>query len=143
MDMNYLKDMPIAVLGAGGIGKTCAADCALAGKKVRIWDQKDFAEKTLKNTDRGIKLTGEQLNLYGFERSGVAQMEKVTTDIAEAVKGAGQIVVAVVALAHEKLFKQLIPLLEDGQVIHIIPDNGGTLLLRNRLPDSKPRGRAG
>lgn len=63
-------------------------------------------------------------------------MEKVTTDIGEAVKGAGQIVVAVVALAHEKLFKELIPHLEDGQVIHIIPDNGGTLLLRKMMVEA-------
>ena len=30
-DMSYLKDMPIAVLGGGAVGKTCAADCKLAG----------------------------------------------------------------------------------------------------------------
>ena len=28
MDMSYLKDMPIAVLGGGAVGKTMAADCA-------------------------------------------------------------------------------------------------------------------
>ena len=36
MDMSYLKDMPIAILGAGGVGKTMAGDCALAGKEVRL-----------------------------------------------------------------------------------------------------------
>ena len=133
MSMEYLKDMPIAVLGAGGIGKTSAADMALAGKEVRIWDQEDFAPRTLANIDRGLKLEGVQLNLYGFERRGTAKVAMATTDLAKAVKGAGQILVAVVGLAHEKLFKQLIPLLEDGQVIHIIPDNGGTLLLRKMM----------
>ena len=34
-DVSYLKDMPIAVLGGGAVGKTMAADCALAGKEVR------------------------------------------------------------------------------------------------------------
>ena len=29
--MKYLKDMPIAVLGGGAVGKTCAADIKLAG----------------------------------------------------------------------------------------------------------------
>ncbi len=52
MDMSYLKDMPIAVLGGGAVGKTMAADCALAGKEVRIWDQpafrKDATSSTLK-----------------------------------------------------------------------------------------------
>ena len=54
----------------------------------------------------------------------------VTTDMAEAVKGAGIIVVATVAMAHESIFRQLIPLLEDGQVIHILPDNCGTFVCR-------------
>ena len=26
-DMSYLKDMPIAILGSGAVGKTLAADC--------------------------------------------------------------------------------------------------------------------
>ena len=39
----------------------------------------------------------------------------VTTDMAEAVKGAGIIIVATVAMAHEAVFRQLVPLLEDGQ----------------------------
>lgn len=46
MDMSYLKDKPIAVLGGGAVGKTMAADCALAGKEVRIWDQPAFAKRT-------------------------------------------------------------------------------------------------
>jgi len=33
-DMSYLKDMPIAILGAGAVGKTMAADCALEGKEI-------------------------------------------------------------------------------------------------------------
>lgn len=133
MSMDYLKDMPIAVLGAGGVGKTSAADMALAGKEVRIWDQADFASKTLAYIDRGLKLEGTQLNLYGYERSGVAKVAMATTDMAEAVNGAGQILVAVVGLAHEKVLGELAPLLKDGQVVHIIPDNGGTLLLRKYM----------
>ena len=43
MDMSYLKDMPIAILGAGAVGKTMAADCAMGGKEVRLWDQPRFA----------------------------------------------------------------------------------------------------
>ena len=31
MNMDYLKDKPIAILGAGAVGKTMAADCALEG----------------------------------------------------------------------------------------------------------------
>ena len=63
MDMSYLKDMPIAVLGGGAVGKTMAADCALAGKEVRIWDQPDFAKRNFLNIEKtGITLAGHQFS---------------------------------------------------------------------------------
>lgn len=134
MDMSYLKDMPIAILGSGAVGKTMAGDCALAGQKVRLWDMPRFAETNFRNIDRtGIKLSGNQFSYYGFERRGTAHIEKATTDMAEAVRGAGIIIVATVAMAHEQIFRELLPLLEDGQVIHILPDNCGTFLCRKLM----------
>lgn len=50
--MDYLKEMPIAVLGGGAVGKTCAADMKLAGREVRLFDMMPFAEKTLAHLDR-------------------------------------------------------------------------------------------
>lgn len=130
-DMSYLKDMPIAILGGGGVGKTMAGDCALAGQKVRIWDSPAFAKRNFKNIERtGIKLVGNQFSYYGFERRGTGYVELATSDMAAAVKGAGIIVVATVAMAHEQIFRELIPLLEDGQVIHILPDNCGSFIFR-------------
>lgn len=129
--MEYLKNLPIAVLGGGAVGKTCAADMKLAGKEVRLFDMMPFAEKTLNGVEKtGILLDGVQRNLYCFERSGYAHFDMVTTDMAKAVKGAGIILICAPAFAHEPFFKQLVPLLEDGQVINIFPDNYGSLLLR-------------
>jgi len=137
MDMSYLKDKPIAILGCGGVGKTMAGDCALAGSKVRIWEQEAF-KKNFNNIERtGIKLTGNQFSYYGFERRGSGYVEMATTDMAEAVKGAGIIIIATVAMAHEPIFRQLIPLLEDGQVIHILPDNCGTFVFRKIMREMK------
>jgi opine dehydrogenase len=133
MDMSYLKDKPIAILGCGGVGKTMAGDCALAGADVRIWEQEAF-KQNFNNIDRtGIKLTGNQFSYYGFERRGSAKVSMATTDMAEAVKGVGNIIVATVAMAHEPIFRQLIPLLEDGQVVHILPDNCGTFVFRKLM----------
>lgn len=133
-NMQYLKDMPIAVLGGGAVGKTCAADMKLAGREVRLFDMMPFAEKTLANLDKtGILLDGVQRNLFCFERSGRAFFDLVTSDIAAAVKGAGLIVVAAPAMAHEPFFKALIPHLEDGQVIHIFTDNYASLILRRMM----------
>lgn len=132
--MDYLKDKPIAVIGGGAVGKTCAADMKLAGREVRLFDMMPFAEKTLANLDKtGIDLDGIQRNLYGFKRSGNAKFDMITSNMAEAVKGAGHIVIAAPAFAHEPFFKELIPVLEDGQVVNIFTDNFASLLLRKMM----------
>ncbi|MGT2743369.1 NAD/NADP-dependent octopine/nopaline dehydrogenase family protein [Streptococcus plurextorum] len=129
-----LKAAPMAILGAGAVGKAVGADSVLAGNRVRLFELEAFSD-TIKNLDKTgltIKPSGQN-NLYGFERSGKAYFELVTTNMAEAVKGAGIIVVAVPSIAHDAFFEQLVPLLEDGQIIHIIPDNFGSLKLRKKM----------
>lgn len=106
MDLKALKEKPIAVLGAGGVGKPIAGDSALAGARVRIWDQPEFAKKTLANIGKwGIRIEGLQMNMYSYQRSGFGYPEMVTDNLAEAVKGAGIIVIGIVASAHEKSSK--------------------------------------
>jgi opine dehydrogenase len=135
--LDYLKNKPIAVLGAGNVGKAIASDCALSGNKVRLCDINPFAQKTLFGVkERGIKLYGQQLNLYGFERSGQAVFEKVATDVAEIVKGAGIVIIATPAFGHHSFFEKLIPVLEDGMFIHIIPENYGSLELRKMMREA-------
>ena len=130
-DLSYLKDCPIAVLGGGAVGKTVAADCKLAGREVRLYSR---SPKSLSNLERtGILLDGIQRNLYNFERSGKAMLDVVSTDMAEVVKGAKLICLSVPALAHEDYIKTLVPLLEDGMVIHTFTDNYASLLIRKYM----------
>ena len=90
MDMSYLKDMPIAILGAGAVGKTMAADCALAGKEVRLWDQPRFAKTNFTNIEKtGITLAGAQFSYFGYQRKGTVKIALATDDMAKAVKGVG------------------------------------------------------
>ena len=132
--MEYLKEMPVTVIGAGAVGKSCAADCKLAGQKVRIYDAMPFAEKSLRNIEKtGIEVGGTQRNFYNFKRTGIAMMDMVTTDIEKAMKGAGLVVIAAPAFGHEPLMRSMIPYLEDGQVINIFTDNFGTLLFRKLM----------
>ena len=57
--MEYLKNLPVAVLGGGAVGKTCAADIKLAGREVRLYDAMPFAETSLNGIDKtGILLDG-------------------------------------------------------------------------------------
>lgn len=136
-NLESLQDKPIAVLGAGAVGKAVAGECALAGNAVRVCDLPPFSDSTLFGmAERGLKFYGGQLNLYGFERSGQATFDRVTTSVAEAVNGAGIVILTTPSLGHRAFFEQLIPALEDGMVIHIIPDNFGTLLLRKMMREA-------
>lgn len=130
-----LKESPIAVLGGGAVGKTVAADCVLGGnKEVRLFDLEPFASTTLKDVEKtGITLKGLEKNKYGFKRTGTAHFSLVTTDIKEAVQGSKLVIVAIPSVAHDTFFEQLVPVLEDGQIIHIIPDNYGSLKLRKKM----------
>lgn len=140
VDIEELRKSPIAVLGGGAVGKTCGADCALAGQEVRICDLDPFFAKTLGDVDRtGItiqaKAPGTQTK-YGFERFGRAKYALATNSVAEAVRGAKLIIIGVPSIAHEPFFRELIPCLEDGQIIHIIPDNYGSLRLRKMMREA-------
>lgn len=136
-DLSYLKGMPIAVIGSGAVGKTLAADSKLAGANVRLFGSEEFYENSLKGLERtGILLDGVQRNRDGFERSGRAYLDLVSTDMAKVVKGAGIICIATVSWRHEIFFRQLIPHLEDGQVVMIFADNFGCLLLRKMMREA-------
>ena len=139
MDKNYLKyEKPIAVLGAGALGKAIACDCKLAGNSdVRICDIRPYSDVSLNGVEKsGITITGDQINLYGFTRSGRAYVDMVTDDVSKAVKGAGIIIIAIPGTGHEAFFKQLIPCLEDGMIIHIIPDNYGCFKFRKLMRET-------
>lgn len=134
MDFTGYKDAPVAVLGAGSVGRTCAADCKLAGNKVYLYDVPEFAEKSLKYLEKtGVTLVGTPKNKYGFNRLGNAKFDLITTDMEEAVKDAKLILVCIPSVAHDVFFEKLAPLLKDGQIVHIIPDNYGSLRLRKKL----------
>ena len=83
MDFTGYKEAPVAVLGAGSVGRTCAADCKLAGREVRLYSR---SEKSLAYLDKtGILLDGIQRNVYGFERSGRAHLDMYSTDMARRI----------------------------------------------------------
>ena len=139
-DFTDIGKYPVAVLGGGSVGRTCAADCKLAGNTVRLFDIQPFAEKSLKYLEKtGVTLVGTPKNKYGFSRLGNAKFDMVTDDMAKAVDGVKLILVCIPSVAHEAFFEQLAPLLKDGQIVHIIPDNYGSLRLRKKLRETGNR----
>lgn len=114
----------ICVLGAGNGGSAVAGDLTLAGHRCRLFEFPEYADNIEPiQAQGGIQVTG-------IARTGFARVELATTDLAEAVAGAELIIVVTVALAHERLARELASLLGDGQVITLWPGSGGTLAFR-------------
>ena len=135
MTKGEILERPVTILGGGATGQTQAADFALAGYEVRLYDLPEFAPRFLGEVmeTRKIELIGVQSNLKNFNRVGAAEIDVVTTDISEAMKDAGLVIVTVPGVGHEAFFERMIPHLEDGQVISIFPDNFGSLVLREMM----------
>ncbi len=135
--MNKVKvlEKPVAVLGGGACAQAFAAEFTLAGYKVRLYELPELAQGTLGEVLRTheIELGGTQANFKWFRRAGIAKVDVITTEISEALRGAGLVIVAIPAKGHKPFFEKMIPCLEDGQVISIFPDNFGSLMLRNMM----------
>lgn len=133
MTRNLKKEI-VAVLGAGAVGRSLAADCKLAGNTVRLYDLPEFAKESLKDIDKsGIEIEGFEWNKYNFRRSGVAHFDLVSDDLEKTLNGANLVIVAVPSIGHDAFFKKLAPALKNGQIVHILPDNFGSLKLRKEL----------
>jgi len=135
--MDKVLEKPVAVLGGGACAQTFAAEFTLAGYKVRLYELPELAQGTLGEVLRTheIELGGTQANFKWFRRAGVAKVDVVTTEISEALRGAGLVIVAIPAKGHKPFFEKMIPYLEDGQMISIFPDNFGSLMLRNMMAE--------
>lgn len=133
--MDKLLEKPVAVLGGGACAQAFAAELTLTGHQVRLYELPQFAQQTLGQVleTHEIELGGAQLNFKWFKRTGIAKVHLVTTDISEALKGAGLVIVSIPAKGHKPFFEQMIPHIEAGQVISIFPDNFGSLMLRNMM----------
>lgn len=116
-----------AVLGSGNGGRAWCAQIAAKGYPVTMWepldDSPDFAEIAEK---KEMHLEGD-MNLGG--------PIEATKNIAEAMRDAGTILVVVPSFAHEPIFKKMIPLLEDGQHVLIVPGNFGAYRLKKMMED--------
>jgi opine dehydrogenase len=135
MMKSEILEKPVAVLGGGACAQAFAAEFTLAGYLVRLYELPEFAQESLGEVVKTheIELGGRQLNFKWFRRAGLAKVDVITTEISEALKGAGLVILAIPAKGHRFFFEKMIPYLEDGQIISIFPDNFGSLMLRNMM----------
>jgi opine dehydrogenase len=114
----------ICIIGAGNGGSAIAGDMTLAGHSCRLFEFPEYESNIVPIIERkGIAVTG-------IARTGFAQVELATTNLGDAVAGAELVMVATVALAHERVARELAPLVEAGQTVVLWPGSGGTLVFR-------------
>jgi opine dehydrogenase len=118
----------IAVLGGGNGSFAAAGDFALQGHDVSLW-RRDAAEVAAHRAD-GSRIVVKDVN----GRHDV-QLALVTTDIADAIRGAELILCPAPAFAQADIARQLAPHLSDGQVVFLPPATFGSMIFAKAAHD--------
>jgi opine dehydrogenase len=101
----------VAVLGTGNSGHAFAGDIALKGHTVNLADVPQFSDRLEAIAARG------GIEVEGVASVGFAELNKITTDMGEAIDGVDMILIGAPAFAHEPYSRALAPHLQDGQFI--------------------------
>ena len=120
--------MKVAIIGAGNGGQTFAGYLSKVGFETSLYDIDVEKMETLK-TLGGVQMEGR---INGFGKIGC-----ITTDIAEAVKGAEIIMVTTVANAHRAVANSIAPYLEEDQIVILNPGRTcGALVFKQTLKNA-------
>ncbi|WZL73033.1 NAD/NADP octopine/nopaline dehydrogenase family protein [Clostridiaceae bacterium 35-E11] len=118
----------IAIIGAGNGGYAAAADLALAGYEISLYEDERFKENIQE------LLVSKTIDLTGVGRTGKARINQVTTDIEEAISGADLILPIVPAYAFKVFAEKIAPFIKKGDRIVLAPGStGGTLIVSKIL----------
>ena len=121
----------ISVLGGGHGARTVAADMALAGHTVTLFEFERFHDNV------AAIFESKTIEISGKARVGTAKIDRTSHDIGQAIAGAELIIIVVPALAHLAYSEALAEHLVDGQHVVLIP---GTLGSLEFLADIRRRG---
>ncbi|MGA2466834.1 MAG: NAD/NADP octopine/nopaline dehydrogenase family protein [Thermodesulfobacteriota bacterium] len=125
--------MKIAVIGAGHAGYSIASLFVLRGHELILYEMPSFKQ----NLDPIIERGG--IELSGVAEQGFARINKVTTDMGEAIKGVKVIIVCTVSNVHNLIAELCAPHLEDGQIILLLAGYVGSLEFANVLKKKDPK----
>ena len=103
------------VIGAGHGGKAMAAHLALMGKRVTLFN------RTYTNIQMMAARGGIELESYEHGPRGFGALEKVTSEMSEALAEAQVIMVVVPSSAHADIAEKCAPHLKDGQIVILNP----------------------
>jgi opine dehydrogenase len=124
--------LKIAVLGGGNGSFAAAGDFALQGHEVRLW-RRDAAAVA------AHRAAGSRILVKDARGSHDAQLELVTTNVAEAVRDAELIVCPAPAFAQHDIASLLAPHLRDGQVVFLPPATFGSMIFAQAAHDAGNR----
>ncbi|HEX5643490.1 MAG TPA: NAD/NADP octopine/nopaline dehydrogenase family protein [Thermoleophilia bacterium] len=127
----------LTVCGAGGAGLAIAADNALKGIDVTLFELPSLAEKLEGPIARGgVEVTAGSETTAG--KTGFAPLT-ATSDAAKAVAGADVVMITVPAMYHDVFMDAVAPHLSDGQIVLFNTGYWGSLRQAvrwaGRLPD--------
>lgn len=124
------SELKITIIGAGHGGKAMAADLAIRGHAVRLYN------RTYENIQTIAARGGIELELEtGSQELG--PIHTVTDDMARALDGAHLIMVVVPASGHRDIAEACAPHLVDGQIVVLNPGRtGGALEFRHVLAEA-------
>lgn len=123
--------MEIAIIGGGHGCYAAAAHLSAEGHTVRLWRRNAKAFSAV--------LESRTITLTNWQGTRPVTISKPTTNIAEAVDGAELIVIPLPSTTHEDLSKQIVPYLQDGQVVYIPPATFGSYIFAKALQESGNR----
>lgn len=104
----------VAVCGAGRASTAIAGDLTFMGCQVNLFQLEQFKSSIEPIKQRGgVEITGETQS----GKTGFVNLNMVTTDPKEAIKGVDLIMVSVPAFGHKAFFDAFSPYLEEGQSI--------------------------
>ncbi|WP_303969917.1 NAD/NADP-dependent octopine/nopaline dehydrogenase family protein [Sporosarcina ureae] len=129
----------ISIIGAGNGGLTAAYHLSKLGHSICLYDSPEFdTQITAVNKQGGIKALAED---HGAEMmfAGFEKIDYATTDIKEAMEFAEMIIMICPSFAQELLFKQMLPHLQDGQIVFVLPGNYGGLVLNRMKNESEQK----
>lgn len=109
----------IAIIGAGATGCASAAILSKKGYEVRIYNRS--IERLKPIIERG------GIEVIDGEPKGFVKIDKVTSDIKEAIVGVDLIQIMTTANAHRDIAKALAPILSDGQIVLLCSGGAGSL----------------
>lgn len=125
------ESKPIAILGAGAAAQTMAVDLTLRNLDVILCEHPDF-----KKNFEPILNSG-QIEIQGL-LTGKPKIHEVTTNIQKTVQQADIINLVLPAIGHETFMKEMIPYLENGQIVVVWSGDGGSMRLAKLVHDLAP-----